>query len=187
MTRALPDAGNLKFEILRRLPLCAAAVLVCYQLHWTWLRFVTSEATLRFVEWCGYAAERLSPHSIAWNGQRFEFGISCTFADVFCGALPLLWVRHRGLLRNGALVVAFAAGLFAFNLFRQGLADVAFAAGVPWRYADLTVGGLSYFAVWVFLVRTLERSFGTAPAVRTPQQSSANSPVTAATPSSVSP
>jgi hypothetical protein len=161
-------------ELSWRLPLCVLAVLICYQFEWTWLRFATSEATLRFVEWCGYPGRRLSPHLIAWNDQRFEFGIGCTFADVFCGAVPLLWIRSAGILRNSAFVIVFAAGLFVFNLLRQATADLIFAAGAPWALADNILGGLSYFAVWVFLIRWLERSFATTP-------------VTAATPSAVVP
>lgn len=134
------------------------AVLICYCFDWMWLRFVTSEATLRFVEWRGFDAARLSPHAIAWNGQHFEFGIACTFADVFCGALPLLWVRRASLLRNAGFIAAFAVGLFAFNLLRQSVADLLFGAGVPWTLADNAIGALSYFAVWVFLVRWLERT-----------------------------
>ena len=130
-----------------------------------WLRFVTSEATLRFVEWRGFEAVRLSPHAIAWGGQHFEFGIACTFADVFCGALPLLWVRRAGVPRNAGYIAAFAVGLFAFNLLRQSLADVLFGAGLAWPLADNAVGALSYFAVWVFLVRWLERAVSITPRI----------------------
>ena len=161
----IPGLSRLPPELPRRLPFCALAVVLCYQFHWMALRFVTSEATLRFVTWLGYAGERLSAHQIAWNGQVFEYGIACTFADVFCGALPLLWVRRAGVLRNAEFVVAFAAGLFAFNLFRQAVTDLLFGAGVPWSLADNVIGGLSYFAVWVFLVRWLERGSPSTPAI----------------------
>jgi len=170
LTRSLPlGTAGLSSELLKRLPLCAAAVLICYQLQWTWLRFLTSEATLRFVGWCGYTGERLSPNLIAWHGQQFQFDIACTYADVFCGALPFLWIRGTSLVRNAASVAAFAAGLFAFNLLHQAATDLAFIAGVPWTLADETIGGLSYFAVWVFLVRRLERSSAiTLPTAATP-------------------
>ena len=147
----------LRRELLKRLPLTALAVLICYQFSWTWLRFVTSDVALHFAFWRGYPAERLSPHLIAWNGHQFEFGIACTFADVCCGALPLLWLRNASLLRNGLSFIAFAVGLFVLNLLRNAVTDVAFSAGVAWPLADNAIGALSYFAVWVFLVRRLER------------------------------
>lgn len=155
--------SGLSPELLKRLPFCAAAVLICYQFDWTWLRFLTSEATMYFAAWRGYTVQRLSPDLIAWNGQQFQFGIACTFADVFCGAVPLFWVRSTGILRNVANVIVLAGGLFAFNLLRQGATDLVFSAGVSWTLADNAIGALSYFGVWVFLVRWLERSSAITP------------------------
>ena len=178
MTRpGLPGIPRPSPELLLRLGLCVLAVLVCYRLDWSWLSFITSEAVLRFVGWLGFAVERLSPRQIAWNGQRFEFGIACTFADVFCGALPLLWLRSAGVWRNAADIAAFAAGLFAFNLLRQATAALLFAAGAPWALTDAVIGGLGYFVVWTFLVRRLERD------AAAPSRTSR----TAATPSAVAP
>jgi hypothetical protein len=147
------------------------AVVICYQFDWTWLRFISSEATLRFVSWFGYTGERLSSHLIAWNGERFEFGIACSFADVICGALPLLWIRNLGIVPNTALMVGAAAGLVAFNLLRQAAADMMFMTGLSWSVTDSIIGGLSYFAVWAFIVRWHERNSAiTASTAATPSE-----------------
>ena len=151
-------AWRLSPELPKRLVLTVLAVLICYQFHWTWLRFMTSEASLVFAQWRGFMVERLSPDLIAWGGHRFEFGIACTFADVFCGAIPMLWIWQAGVRRNVAFIAAFAVGLFACNILRNLGTDLVFSAGVPWTVADNLIGALSYFAVWVFLVRHLERN-----------------------------
>jgi len=160
-----------------RLPLVLAAVLLCYQFEWTGLRYLTSEVALRFAEWRGFAANRLGTDLIAWNGERFRFGIGCTFADVFCGAIPLIWVRSFGAPRNILNIGVLAVGLLGFNLLRRTLTDLifGFAAWVPWPVLDQAIGGLSYFAVWVCLVRWLE------------QHASPMRATTAATPSAVAP
>jgi len=155
-------------------PVSAVLVVACYQFHWTWLRFITSEVSLRFAAWRGYAVERLAADVIAWNGHRFIFGIACTFADVFCGALPILWIRRAGVARNGLVFLAFGVSLFVFNILRNLVTDTLFSAGVPWSLTDQGIGALSYFGIWVFLVRWVERT-------------SAMTSITPATPSVVSP
>lgn len=160
--------------MLKRLPISAVLVVACLQFQWTWLRFVTSEASLRFALLRGYTVERLSPDVIAWGGHRFVFNTDCTFADVICGALPLLWIRHAGLARNGLVLLVVATGLYVFNLLRNLLVDTLFSAGLPWSITDQSIGALAYFLVWVFLVRWVERT-------------SAMTSSTAATPSVVSP
>jgi hypothetical protein len=142
--------------LFKRLPLVVVAVVVCYQFSWEDLRYITSEIVLRFAEWRGLQAERLGPHLVFWNGELYRFDIACTFVDVFCGAIPLIWVWRFGVVGNLMNVAGFAAALFAFNLFRDCVADLVFSAGAPWFLADQVVGGAAYFAVWVCIVRWLE-------------------------------
>ena len=149
-------------------------MVACLQFQWTWLRFVTSEASLRFALWRGYAVERLSADIIVWGGHRFVFNTDCTFVDVICGALPLLWIRHAGVTRNGRDFLVVGTGLFAFNILRNLLVDTLFSAGLPWSLTDQAIGALAYFLVWVFLVRWVERTC-------------AMTSTTAATPAVVSP
>jgi len=162
-------------ELLARLPFVLLAVLLCYRFDWTGLRYLTSEAALQFAQWRGYEATRLGNDLISWGGAHFQFGIACTFADVFCGAIPLLWVRKFGLAHNGAIIAVFAALLFACNLIRLAGTDLLFSAGVPSSIADNAMGGLGYFAAWICFVRWFERHAGPATSI------------TAATPSAVTP
>jgi len=151
---ALADTLRLSPTLLKRLPLVLAAVVACYQFNWDSLRYLTSEVALRFAELRGFPAERLGPDLISWNGGLYQFGIACTFADVFCGAVPLVW--GSGAACNIRNIVGLAAALFVFNLIRRCLTDLVFSAGAPWPVADQAIGGAAYFAVWVCLVRWRE-------------------------------
>jgi hypothetical protein len=141
---------------VKRLPLVVVAVVLCYQFKWENLRYLTSEIVLRFAEWRGFQAERLGSHLVSWNGKLYEFGIACTFIDVFCGVVPLIWIWQLGVVRNLTSVAGFGVALFAFNLFRNCLADLIFSSGVPWLLADQVIGAVAYFIVWVCVVRWLE-------------------------------
>jgi hypothetical protein len=145
--------GYLPATLLWRLPLVFVAVLACYRFDWMWLRLLTSEAALRFAEWRGFSVERLGPDLIAWNAGRFQFGIACTFVDVFCGAIPLIWMRAWRIDRNLLAIGGLAAAIAVFNLLRRMGTDLAFSLGVPWAVADAVFGGLGYFVVWAGLVR----------------------------------
>jgi hypothetical protein len=138
-----------------RFPMVLGAVFACYQFKWDDLRFITSEAALRFAEWRGCQVERLGPDLISWNGTMYHFGIACTFADVFCGAIPLLLIWRSGVIYNLVNVVAFGAVLSVFNVFRICLTDLIFSTGAPWVIADQVIGGAAYFIVWAFLLRWL--------------------------------
>ena len=143
---------------LRRGALCALAVLICYQFDWTLLRFLTSEAVLRITAALGFPAARLSPDALRIGGLQLRFVIACTFADVFCGALPLLWNGQRSYLRNLLDFAMFAAGLFLFNLLRLECGLLAYLNGVPWEVAHGIEGGIAYFLVWLWIER--RRSWG---------------------------
>src|SRR5438045_3008292 len=82
-----PGAPNLTI----RFALVALAVAGCYLFRWEWLRFLTSEANLLLDRAAGLRLERLSFDTVRWHGNRYQYQIACTFADVWCGAVPLLW------------------------------------------------------------------------------------------------
>ncbi|HEY7519192.1 MAG TPA: hypothetical protein VIE36_12940 [Methylomirabilota bacterium] len=151
-----PVASPLGVRLAWRLPLVALAVGLCYCFSWESLRLFTSEVALQFARGRGFEAHRLAPDTIAWSGETFNFGISCTFADVFCGAVPLLWRRPRGLRWNLALVASFGVVLTLFNLVRRCLTDSLFSAGIPWSLADEAIAGVAYLLVWIWVVRQLE-------------------------------
>lgn len=138
-------------ELVVRVLLAAVAVVVCYQFPWHWLRFLISELNLRLDALAGVYLQRLSPDSVMWHGQIYRYVIACTFADVWCGAIPLIWDLRRSVSFNIGRVLLFGAVLIAFNAFRLSVSDVLFAFHVPWDYAHGIVGGLAYFAVWVWI------------------------------------
>lgn len=153
---ALMKFWRLTPTLMRRLPLVLASVVLCYQFEWSALRYLTSEVALRFAEWRGYPAERFGSDLIGWNGELYQFTIGCTFADVFCGAIPLVWISRLGLVRNFGNIAGLAAALLVFNLFRRCVTDLIFSAGIPWSVADQAIAGAAYFAVWICLVKWCE-------------------------------
>lgn len=156
----LPGWGTTKpiTEFVVRAVLAALAVVVCYQFSWGPLRFVVSELNLRLDALAGVSLQRVSADTVMWHGQLYRYVIACTFADVWCGAIPLIW-KWGGppkpvLLvwgNNLARILAFGVVLIAFDAFRLSVSDVLFAAGVPWDLAHGIVGGLAYFAVWIWI------------------------------------
>jgi len=138
---------------LHRGLLCALAVLVCYRFEWTLLRLVTSEAILRMTAALDFPVARVSPDTLQVGGLQFRFVIACTFADVFFGALPLLWSWQRSYVRNFVEFAAFGAGLFFFNLLRLECGLLAYLKGMPWELAHGVEGGIAYFLVWMWIER----------------------------------
>ena len=147
--------------------LAAAAVVLCYQLRWDYLRFLTAELNVRLDALAGVSLQRISADTVLWKGEVYRYVIACTFADVWCGAIPLVWDCGRTVLRNLARVVIFGIVLIAFNVFRLSVSDVLFAAGVPWDAAHGVIGGIAYFAVlvWIWKHRPW-RAFSNEPEAR---------------------
>ena len=131
-----------------RLALSACAVLLCYCLPWDGLRFLTSELNLRLDRLAGLSMQRLLYDTILWNGTVYRYVIACTFADVWCGALPLIWDGRRKFAAN--LLRSFLLGvlLLGVNALRLSFSDVLSAWGVPWLWAHGLVAGLWYYVVW---------------------------------------
>ena len=136
---------------LVRCLLAAIAVLLCYQFHWEWLRYLTSEANLRLDGVLGVHLQRLSFDSVVWNGSVYRYVIACTFADVWCGALAFLWIVRRSVIQNLLSIGLFTAGLFAFNIVRLSFSDFLCAHGASWNLGHNVVSGISYFLIWTFL------------------------------------
>ena len=144
---------RLSRESLVRASVVAVFVLLTYQFPWRWLRFVTSVAVLRISASLGMATARVSFDTIRIHGEFFRVEIGCTFADVFVGSIPLLWDVRKSLLRNASRLLAVAVVFFGLNVVRLEIAQVLYARGVPWALADGVLGGVAYFAVWLFLWR----------------------------------
>ena len=137
-------------EFLCRACLAALFAIVAHQFRWEGLRFLTSESVLRLSALLGMKTARISFDTIELQGQLFQYVVSCTFAEVFVGGLPAIWRLDSSLLKNLLLLVPVEAALFAFNVARLELGQIAYSHGVPWILAHDIALGLAYFAViWV--------------------------------------
>jgi len=134
-----------------RLCLAALAVVICYSLKWEFLRYITSELNIRLDALAGIHLQRLSTDTVLWNGTLYYYERACIFADVWCGAIPLLWSLRRTVSGNLLHLLLFTAALFAFNVFRLSFSDVLYAIGVPWDLAHNAIGGAAWFLVWVWI------------------------------------
>jgi hypothetical protein len=137
--------------------LCRALLVVIFvslthQFEWRGLRYLTSEAVLCLSRSVGLSVERVSADTIFVQGNLFRFVTSCTFVDVVMGAIPLVWAFNRSTAKNLLTVLPLTVGFFAFNLIRLEISQLLYARGVSWSLADDVLGGIAYFAVWVFIV-----------------------------------
>ena len=139
-------------EFVVRALVVAAAVTLGHQLPWNSLRYLTSEWVLRLVGVAGIGMQRLSSDTVLWNGQAYQFVIACCFIDVWFGAVPLLWDIHRTTIANAMRMAVLFVALMALNVFRLSLSFVlCSASGWSWDSVHGIVGGLAYFAVWVWI------------------------------------
>jgi len=143
--------------LLLRCLLAAFAVAVCYCFQWEWLRHLTASANVWLDSLAGVYLQRLSPDTVAWQGQLYRYAVACTFADVWCGALAFLWRMGENFRRNVVVIAGWSVLLFAFNIFRLSLSDVLFAQGLSWNVAHNVLSGIAYFAVWQALWARLRR------------------------------
>jgi hypothetical protein len=154
LDRAPVSRTSNTWEIAVRFALVAIAVLICYQFEWYWLRYLTSELNLRLDALAGVHLQRLSHDTVMWGGKTYRYVNACTFADVLCGALPLLWNLRKNVWQNLSRFVIFGAVLIAFNVFRLSVSDVLYAQGLSWDLAHNAISGVSYFLVWTYLWKT---------------------------------
>lgn len=139
--------------LVLRLVLSFLAVVVCYRFGWTWLKALTATLNLRLDHLAGVPLQRLSIDTVQLGHKYFQYVIACTFADVWCASLALVWRTRQTVAQNLGFIAAFTAGLFVLNIVRLSAADVVFAAGMNWSLAEGLTGGLAYFAVWLAILR----------------------------------
>jgi hypothetical protein len=99
----------------------------------------------------GLPVSRLSADLIDLNGTYFQFVVSCTLIDAFCGMIPLLWNLSVSTLSNVLSLITLFVVLSVFNIARLEVGFVAFANGVPWVLAHEVVSGLTYFVLLAFV------------------------------------
>ena len=140
-------------QLVLRLVLLFFAVVLCYRLDWRWLKDITASLNLRLDHLAGVPLERVSIDTVRLGHEYFRYVIACTFADVWCAALALVWDMRQSIARNLEFLAAFTIGLFVLNVVRLSAADVIYAAGMSWSLAEGVIGGLAYFAVWLVILR----------------------------------
>ena len=147
--------GWSRSSFFARCCLAGLGVVICYQFHWDWLRYVTSEANLQLDALVGVHLQRISFDTVMWSGHLYRYVIACTFADVWCGALAFLWIVRRSVAQNLLGVAGFTIGLFALNIARLSFSDFLCAHGMSWNIGHNVVGGICYFLIWTWLQRNL--------------------------------
>jgi hypothetical protein len=138
-------------EFAVRLALCFAGVAVCYSFQWQWLRALTCSLNIVTDRWVGVDLVRVHPNMVLWHGRLYHYAVACTFADAWCGALPLIWDLRSRIDENLRTIAGFTVVLFAFNIARLTFSDVLVAHGTPWALGHSAVGGICYFALWAWI------------------------------------
>src|ERR1044072_5539212 len=102
-------------QLVLRLVLSFLAVVVCYRFEWMWLKAITADLNLRLDHLAGVPLERVSLDTVRLETEPFRYVIACTFADVWCAALALVWNPRQSAARNVGFLGVFTAGLFVLN------------------------------------------------------------------------
>lgn len=147
-------AGSGNSEFVLRAGISFVAVLICYLFQWHWLRAATLQGNFALDTILGVRLDRVASDAVLWNGSLYRYVISCTYADVWCGALAFLIDLRRSVFSNLSRLAIFTAVLFLFNVTRLSVSDFFFAHGVPWVLAHDVFAGFCYYAVWMYLWRT---------------------------------
>lgn len=142
------DSGGREIWLSRWLSV-ALAVALCHCFDWMWLCALTQRANLAMDALFGVYMQPLTATTIQFNGLLYQYRVSCTFADVWCGLIPLIWMRAKSIPWNLGWLVVWALALFMFNVARLSVSDVLFAHGIPWTLAHSVLGGVCYYFVWL--------------------------------------
>ena len=137
-------------------------MILTHQFEWGRLRALTAEALLRISKALGMATELVSFDIIRVHGELFRIEISCTFVDVFMGAIPLVWNLKKSIPRNLLMLIALAVSFFGFNILRLEIAQLVHGCGAPWILTDGIIGGAAYFIVWLFIVSRFSENWSKA-------------------------
>ncbi len=139
-------------SLLIRIALVAPLVLLCHALEWRGLRVLTTDTLVDLSALLGLPMPRLGWDLVLVGGVQVKFVVACTLVDAFCGAIPLLWRSARGMGWNVLRLAGVAVGFFGLNIFRLEIGFVGMHAGLPWWLAHECVSGITYFAIFVWIV-----------------------------------
>jgi hypothetical protein len=151
-----------RLEFARRLALAMLALLLCYQFEWQWLRSLTAGLNIQLDALFDVELRRLSSDTVTLGGGVLRYENACTFVDVWCAAIPLLWDAGQTAWQNLRFLLVISIAMLALNIVRLSITDVLFGHGVAWVWAEGVIGGLAYWAVWSVIVHRRAWA-GTAP------------------------
>jgi hypothetical protein len=140
-------------KLAGRVLLVPVFVGVCHLYGWDWLRVLTTDTLMQISAMLGLPMHRVSPDVIRIAGITAQFVVSCTLVDAYFGAIPLLWRTTISWPRNLLRMVALMGGMFVLNIVRLEFGFAALTRGVPWWLAHEVVSGVTYFLIYIFIVR----------------------------------
>lgn len=137
-----------------RWSLVAVAVGLCHLLEWYWLCVLTASLNQQGSAMLGVPSYRLAPDLVQYPGVIARFVVSCTMADVWCGAIPLVWDLEEGITSNLSYLMYLAVVVFVLNTVRLAASNfVVFRLGVPWILGHQTLAALGYLSIWLLIQR----------------------------------
>jgi hypothetical protein len=136
-----------------RILLVPVFVAVCHLYDWSWLRVLTTVTLVQVSAVLRVPMLRAAADVISVAGISAQFVVSCTLIDAFFGAIPLLWRTTVSWAQNLLRLSAVLGAVFVLNIVRLELGFVAMTRGVPWWLAHEVVAGVTYFCLYVFIVR----------------------------------
>lgn len=136
-----------------RVLLVPVFVAVCHLYDWSWLRALTTVTLVQISALLAVPMQRTAADVISVAGISAQFVVACTMIDAFFGAIPLLWRTTTSWSRNLLRLTAVMVAVFGLNIFRLELGFIAMTRGVPWWLAHEVVAGVTYFCLYLFIVR----------------------------------
>jgi hypothetical protein len=140
-------------KLAGRVLLVAVMVGVVHLFDWNWLRGFTVDSLMQISAVLGIPMLRHSFDVIRVAGINAKFEVACTLIDAYFGAIPLLWRTTISWPRNLLRMVALMGGMFVLNIVRLEFGFAALTRGVPWWLAHEVVSGVTYFLIYIFIVR----------------------------------
>jgi hypothetical protein len=140
-------------ELLGRVLLVPVFVGVCYFYDWHALRALTTATLVQISAFLGVPMQRIGMDLISVAGVNAKFVVACTMIDAYFGAIPLLWRTKISWTQNLLRLGLVAGGVFVLNITRLELGFIAMTRGVPWWLAHEVVSGVTYFCLYLFIVR----------------------------------
>ena len=149
--------------LLSRVLMVPVCVGVCYLYDWHWLRVLTTVTLVHISGMLGIPMQRIGIGVISVAGISAQFVVACTMVDAFFGAIPLLWRTRISWMQNVLRLGPVAGGVFLLNITRLELGFMAMNRGAPWWLAHEVVAGVTYFGLYLFILR--QRAWNPGPMV----------------------